>query len=651
MKLKGVKSDPEGQHSLIRRKADLSAPERFYARGDNFASSNLFKVSNRDGGVPLFQFGQDHGRRSGVMSDSLEYENYRIMLRDALNETYPAKIGEDGFARVYPATRSFDALESVTNYGFKPLTTPPPDNVVITDALGVTTTGFVDKDDERIFKALFRCMFGEYNPHPYYIAKDSSTGFPMHMSKEESKDFKLVTIHTILNELDEILELIDDDDIDALSRRYGMVVCYKNGTRAQPEARSKERKVRLADGSEVIADKISALQAIGLQRSGAMRMRTVFGMCAAINYLLSCFMNGRRQTYLHKYEFTWHHTGPHQIHEKIQQYNHIVGVDVTQMDQAMPSWFLEVYADMLEEIWDPRLVKLVRWVNKAPYFQSSVDGISEPFFMGDPADMSTWDVNVGLASGRFDVPDMGKLWMMFNYIRVMNKIVRVLTDRPSEDDGVISDILSGKHPLFACLNMGDDNVFCLHDGATADLLRERLASGEASPYCKMDVEDGVAFVGNVFMKDGAGKILIPKPDIVSMVVNRLCPEHGVNSNSRQFWGAGFMSALVHYEAIGPEARDVQWLLKDLWKYSIPNYPDPFQCATDHIKKTQAPIAGNLVDAEIMMDPTKRFYKYADAAVSQEIHEMFSWSVEADLIDIKIKPFHRNIITYATKRSV
>lgn len=613
------------------------------------AARNLARASRRDGPQPLWQYGDDHGQfNKGILSTSLEYEYFRMTLKNALNDMYPANIGEDGFARKYPVTRSFDALDSVTGFGFVPMHTPPADNTSVTDALGVTTTGFVDAEHEMIADALFDVMFSDYTKVPHHLMKDSSMGFPFHISGEDSKRAKFTVIYAILDNMPELLDAIESDDIDKLADAFAMVLCYKNGSRDQPESSEKVRKVLTMDGKQIDADKKSMLLPFGLMNSGAMRRRTVFGMSFAVNVLISIFLVGRRYTYLNKYDFTWHHTTPDQMFNKINKFSSILGVDVTQMDQAFQPWFLEFYAKKTESIWDPRISKLLRWVNKAPYFQPSVDGESPPFFMGDPGNPDTWDVNLGLGSGRAEVPDLGKFWMVFNYLVMIHNTTRLFpfgSEKKRVMD-VIHVLLRGEHPSWGMLNMGDDNVFLAHDDRLIQRMRELIKDKKATPYVSVDVEDGVAFVGNIFTKDEAGVIRQPTPDLVSMVVNRFCPEHGVTS--RAFWGSGFISAMEHYENIGSEAHDVQNLCKAIWRQTIPGYQDPWVCAKDHHDRNILKvIAQSQAEADVLQDKSKLHYRYSFEDIPESTLLMLMWRIEADDIDKSIEQFHTYRNLYST----
>lgn len=582
------------------------------------------------------------GKKAGIYSTDPEYILFKKRLMEMLNEMFPATLDEEGFARNIPVTRDFSQLMATTGIPMDPLNIPPASNVPLMKSLGLNVEGFENDRHELIFNTLFDLMLGTYVPNSYHIAKQSSSTFPHFMSGEKSYEYKIGIAYKILANLEDILDLIEKDDWDTLRKKYYFVMCMNLSVRHQPDSAGKVRNISTIEGEIKPSDKKGYLASQGLDDAEAMRVRTVYGLCGPINYLMSFFMAARRKHYFKEYHFTWHHTGPHELYEGLKDAEEVVGLDVTQMDQTVPGWFLDAYAERLKDIFDPRLAKLFKYVNRAPYYASAIGSNVPNFFMGDPFDRSTWNIEVGLASGRADNPDLGKLWMTLVYIILLDSIVPIIVDNPHAD---IDNFLKGNHPVWILKDMGDDAVVGVrsNDVFAAKLLRDTLQLDDASTYSSLDVEDGVAFLGSILIKDPAGKLQIPQPNLVSFVVNRLNPERGIDDHFRKLWGQGLQSAVEHYAAMGRPLQEAITAIKDVWKATI-DYPDPFVCADEHARRAKIQGVGTLnpADLEVLADPSKRFYKFSEEDLSPEVLALYSWTIPASDIDPVIREYNKSI---------
>jgi len=643
----------EQNNNRIRSFDQLSAPLDFYFADVTDPKSGR-SIQKREMERAWFASGQvvtaskddfKRGNNRGIFSTDTNYINFKNELNLEGNKNWQPNIDQNGFARGEPIVSTFDALAATTGVPMFPLHIPPADNTPRRESMDLNTD-FENEHHKRIFDALFDLMFGTYNPASYRIAKISSTTFPIFAQGEESYEFKMSLAHAILRDMDEILDCVAKGKWEDLRDKWYIVMCYRLSTRSQPDKRGKKRKVQNKDGDEITADKTGWLHSnVGVVDAEAMRIRTVFGLCAAINYLMSFFFSCRRSHYFKEYEFTWHHTGPDQLLTALKQFVTVVGVDVTLMDQTVPHYFLERYANRTESVMDPRFAKLVSLVNGAPYYAPAIAPGMENFFMGDPADPSTWDIHVGLASGRADNPDLGKFWMTFVYITMMDEALPLYPRTDISREAylkVTDDFLKGRHPIWGLQDMGDDGIFGCKSESADIAIRKLLAKEQPSNYVSVDVEDGISFLGMVVYKDEAGVLKRPAPNPVTFLVNRLCPERGIYSPMRKFWGAGMKSATDHYRAAGPIINDVIDLTKEIW-YKHFEYPDPFINAADHAEKF--PVNGNglsAAESEVLLDNSKIWYKFSPDEISDEVLNTFSWSVDAEIIDKSIQHLNSNV---------
>jgi hypothetical protein len=254
---------------------------------------------------------------------------------------------------------------------------------------------------------------------------------------------------------------------------------------------------------------------------------------------------------------------------------------------------------------------------------------------------------MGLTSGRADNPDIGKVWGTFVYYLCLFNVIPQMMDGYVTIQDCVTDMMLGKHPVAFILNMGDDVVFCIKERFKHYGLKLRKAFEDKSPlvreYADLAAEDGVAFLGNVFWIDEAGKIGVPKPNPVTFLANLHAPEHSVNSGARPFWAQGRLEALRHYSIAGGVISDIIDLSNELWKKHMPGFRTPYQVANDVIKITpSAPLVSELssIDYEVLLNPAKLYYKFSTDDVSPEVRDMFTSKIEAPFITKSLKFMRR-----------
>jgi hypothetical protein len=282
-----------------------------------------------------------------------------------------------------------------------------------------------------------------------------------------------------------------------------------------------------------------------------------------------------------------------------------------------------------------------------PAFALSVGKNRDPLWMGDPTDPTTFTQDMGLTSGRADNPDIGKLWGTFVYYVCLFNIIPEMMDGYTSLSACIEDMMLGKHPIAFILNMGDDVVFCINERYKHYGAILRKAFEDESPlvrqYADLSAEDGVAFLGNVFWVDEAGKIGVPKPNPITYASNLHAPEHSVNSSARPFWALGRMEALNHYARAGSIITEMNERSDAMWKRHLPDFLTPLQVAKRVIQISPPPpfvTELSSADCEVLLNPAKMFYKFTPEDISPEIASMFTSKIEADFIN-KSLSFMRN----------
>lgn len=595
----------------------------------------------------------------GVLSVDPRFDEYRYDYACVLTSNYPRDVDELGFAGPSAVVKDFSALLTATGVKMDQANAPMVDRTKLLEELNYASD-FTNPRHKRIGRALHKAMFGRRKIAPFKFAVRSSTTLPSGFAGPGSQVQKQAMCRRNLMQAEDILNWVMDKNMHELFAQAGFYFAAVTGERAQSEGVAdilggdltpKKRTVSSREfamsggreGERTPAGKVSITQGLfGCKYGIGARIRTVYAVCGQISYFMTPFFVGCRANYFDEFGYTWHHTTPEQIFDGIKDFESIIGLDVTLMDQNMPKFFLDYHADWLEDYFDPRFAQLIRWVNGIPYFAPQLKRGGDPFWAGNPMDPDSFHIDVGLSSGRSDNPDLGKWYMTTVYFCLVDDYLRNLLEQGPNDDESIMKVLKGEHPTFGLKDMGDDAILGLKAGniTLADKIRADLvAAGESgkaglSPYAILDVEKGVAFLGNVILKDEAGKLIRPRPNPVTFVVNRHCPERSINSGYSMYWAHGYLAALEHYSRAGSIIGEIDRIGDELWRKHLPGVPTPGQMATK--ARDQLPLPNGDIrseaDLEVLLDPAKLYYKFDAGDVSEHIDNLFRATVEAEFIE-------------------
>jgi hypothetical protein len=601
---------------------------------------------------------------SGVISVLKPFDEYKGELAIAYSERFKPSI-TDGFTSENGVTGDFSKMCSCTGVKADPLALPIVGRSILFKSLNLATD-FICDEHRRIFDCIHKNLMGARDDEAdASFNVESSTGMPFFFGGRSDVLAKQVSFRFLLNNYERILNHVDHDDVYDLFKTYGIYNAMRIIERQQPDGlidllggdlASKPRFVADIEyalsggkkGQMIKADKEFITRGIfGLKYGVAMRVRTAYAVNGQINFLITALMSQIRAVYFKKYAYTYHHTTPDAIYDKIAGVGAVVGADMTTMDQLVPSMVLDRHAELMGQYYDPRLTKLLRWFNGMPAFALSTGIGRDPLWIGDPRDPRTFVQDMGLTSGRADNPDLGKLWGTFVYYICLFNVIPEMMDGYSSLSACIDDMMLGKHPIAFILNMGDDVVFCIRERYAHYGAILRTAFETKSPlvrqYADLAAELGVAFLGNVFWRDEAGKIGVPKPNPITYSSNLHAPEHSVNSSARPYWALGRLEALNHYSRAGSIITEMNEMSDECWRKHLPNFPTPLQQAKHVIKiSPQPPLVTELssADCEVLLNPAKLYYKFTPEDISPEIVSMFTSKIEAPFITKSLK-FMRN----------
>lgn len=348
-------------------------------------------------------------------------------LGDRLTREFPASTDENGWAGANAVPSDFHNVRNVSGYGSDPLPIPLMDNAKFVKSLGLRDS--IRAVDLPWFKELVRLFFGHVAPQNLHIRKDASTGFPYFTPNVQYK--KLGTLKCLHN-IDDWLNATSSgrEGLVRAFDQYDTVFVQSINERQQPNRiiwedgkwRSKDRNAPTPE--EARTGNFEGKRTANMTVEGpsgpisghfAMRRRAVFGMSGIPNYVMTAIMGCHRVVYLNRFAFTYKTRDAADKERKIANYKWLVGSDVKSMDTTIPQWFFDLLLEELHTYWDERLVTVLRRMLYAPYvvpppYRETPDGY-DPVFGGSPLEPSSFDTHVGLPSGIFINPDLGKLWM------------------------------------------------------------------------------------------------------------------------------------------------------------------------------------------------------------------------------------------------
>lgn len=543
-------------------------PERFEAWRpllDTNGARRRLSAVRRNEGIAVYP---------GAITDRREFFGFTELLTREANSIGEVKVDSSGVLGPDAIPGNFNALLTTGGYGMNPISVPPVSNQKIRDDLKLVKD-FLAPRHREIFRQLTRLMFSRSAPAGVPIRREASTGSPDYVNDVVKKKREL---RAALSGLDRFLELVDREKFLDLFVEFNAPIVQTTGERTQADKatfengvyKSKDREVNdelaarsgLREGSRKPADKRVIVNGTEVKNHFAGRRRTVFGMSFVPNYVLAAFCASWRAVYLREYEFTWKHRTPEHILGKMKRYRELIGFDVKQFDQTVPTFMIREFCKELTSYADRRVAKLIWLMFRAPYIVPYpwIYGTSgepfDPLFGDDPFSRSSFKMELGLPSGIAINPDFGKLVMTFQYLCVLDDYHKNVLEIG------IDKILKGEHDQYGILNMGDDCVLLFNDSG----FRDWYQASYVNNYFFLEEEKPISFLGNVPYRDAKGELCLA-PNVISYLVNWLVPERGIDHPSRQyFWAVGDRERRAHY-AIAPRYTDVFGVFKDTFQFT------------------------------------------------------------------------------------
>jgi hypothetical protein len=385
--------------------------------------------------------------------------------------------------------------------------------------------------------------------------------------------------------------------------------------------KAKDRPVMTFEGVETVADKTTEFDGFFAQR-----VRLAIAFSASYGIFGQMIFSGYRQHAIRR--ACWHHTTPWEIARKLSNHPYIVAGDVSNFDQNMPSFLVDLIFERLSEDWDDAVVELFKACVGCPMLvnEDRVGGAGRHKWLADPTNNDNYYSWYGFPSGIPPVSDVGKIIGLF-----VDLVPLLDLGLMSVDD--LQAVMDNTHPDVSVANSGDDFIL----GLTNEMDLSRVTAyleEDQHPYFEVGVERPASFLGNLMVKQ-RGQVLA-FPNIRSFLLNTFGRERGIDSRFNRNYAFGYWEKKSFY-ALHPLFTEVDRLLQDTARKFLG------QTIDDLTPRQAAPtgmIMTNWADRTFVANPDAIHYKLDPGSVSPDLLDTIFITIPADEVESIVKAWRK-----------
>jgi len=562
-----------------------------------------------------------------VQSNDPRIYRFKKKTGHELTAAFPSTVDETGCNGRNGVSGNFMTLCTACRPMY-PAVPPIPTNVPTRQLRGLNS-GWEKPAHRQIFREIAEAMTEGYLPGNIQVAKYSTSGYP---AFENDAIVKKALFLEQLPHVDKIMDLALLGQLERLYKEHLTVIAFRMLARRQADSQKLGE-----DGKYHVKERLVPDEAYALTdgRRGSIkpasrfnpddsevplcRVRSAYGLSHIANLLFACTFDGFNQYSFQTYPDTFKSHGALDIANHINKWSHHQAVDVKDHDFLVPWFFIEEFFDVLTTRLSTKLVEFTRMCWQAPAYCPSADlyGPPNPRWLGHPLVASDFNHRYGLPSGINHVAFFGKLGCVACYLIKWYDIgIPVL--------GRVREILKWQHPRGALLDTGDDAVSCFPDEATKEKFRLSLAK----PQYYLTGEEPLGYQGHTMWRDtpNEGPIHVSlRPE--TYISNPFTRERGLdNERFSPFWARGVEAREVTFSGIPNYG-----LLREAWRR---NFRDSLgydydQAVKSHpnYKKELPPGLLTARDLDVLEDPSKLHYKYAQGEIDPRIENLFTKKIE------------------------
>jgi hypothetical protein len=545
-----------------------------------------------------------------INADSPDFLGFLGALSDRCEDKFGLSKDEGGLLLPPYSPGRWTSLRHISGYKMNPLGIP---------RLGVKARAgdFIDPDHKKLFHLICDAYFREWSPAAARINKGSSTGLPL-FSFDPS--VKMNYAHIFKSRARQLMPLMRDRRWFELHEKYGLSMMsaitrrYQSTDKVEKQAggswKAKDRPVMTFEGVETIADKATPFEGFFAQR-----VRLAIAFSASYGIFGQMIFSGYRQHAIQK--ACWHHTTPWDIASKFSNHPYIIAGDVSNFDQNMPSFLVDLIFERLSEDWDDAVVELFKACVGCPMLvnEDRVGGGGRHKWLADPTNNDNYYSWYGFPSGIPPVSDVGKIIGLFVDLVPLLDLGLISTDG-------LQAVMDNNHDQVSVANSGDD--FILGFTNASDLKRVTdYFEEDLHPYFEVGVERPASFLGNLMVQQ-RGQVLA-YPNVRSFLINTFGRERGIDSRFNRNYAFGYWEKKTFY-AVHPLFSEVDRVLQDTarkhLRYTIDELT-PYQAAPQGLAMS------NFADRMFVSNPDAIHYKLDPKDVSPDLLDSIFITIPAD----------------------
>lgn len=572
---------------------------------------------------------------TGVSSFSETNLGFLSKLSEELNKHCPVDLDSEGFTRS-GVHSTFDRLRVPAGYMMNPMSYVAVDNKDYIEHLGLKPK--MTADEIAIGEELWRIVFSEYLPSPIKVTKRSAGGPRRNTSDHEwKKAFGEWVLQPEV--LAHIMKLHSKKDWLALANTYEMVFLMYAQKRDQTDVPGKVREVMdllyaLSGGKEgkiFPADKDVVIEGRPYPEFSASRARFIHSGPWAVNVILSMISTGTMQSIFMRFPKVFHVNTDEQIKATVDG-NYAYCGDVKEYDRSMKEEALRLPHRVAREFWAPELIDMSEHLYFSAYYARplSLDGDTGTLV----GDYTSFDPQV-ICGNR-----SGHAWT--SLVAKVNKVWETLCVFHSmglEVKGNVRTYLEARAAI-NLVNNGDDEIVYTKSKELMDKFVVSRADLSVGNYA-VSREDGAVFSGRILRVDDNYPLeYFPCSRLPTAFEKIYCPERSIGGLMRPYWWVGVTQRINSRDEhpTGGKAWEIHdRLYRDIMERSFGSLYGIIANAALAMPLDAHDLT--IAEKEVLDDPSKLYYKYADGDIRKEIVAISTIHVPVEAFIPSVKAFY------------
>lgn len=543
------------------------------------------------------------------------------------NKKFPVQLDAEGFTST-GVHANFNKLLCPAGYLQTPMSAKVVHNGKIREELGLPP-GY-NLSQRRIALMLWRLVWSRALPSPVNVPKASAGGM-RRFSHDVQWKLDYARWKTEPANYDRYLGMVENGNVWSLANDYEIVFGMYVQKRLQLDNPEKERvandwlyaKTGGVKGTRTATDKAVKLPGGNWSNWSALRVRVIDAGPWTINCDLQIVASAHMKAIFKLFPSTFHVNTDEQIKAAVDG-KYVFCSDVSEYDQSMSGEAISTVFEAMREYYPEGIVRAAERLYEAPYFAKPLDLDGKPLgWIQNPMDWSQRMVS-GNRSGHAMTSLVAKVNKVAETLMVMSHLYPV-------NETNLAKWLNGSMPM-GMVNNGDDEIVWALSKRDLDRFKE-LRADRALGHYKVEPEPGMGFSGRLLVKRDANTLVYtPTPRLQTPIEKMYVPERSIGGLLRQYWPIGWFDRIdeLHKSDAGREL----WEIHNHYFRAMmePHYGEGWLRKVESaFRKLGVGYAEfSDIDREILVDPDKLHYKYAESDVSNKnVLTMITSNIPAD----------------------